>query len=148
LMIIGLAAVLPGALYHGLVAQGVPSGPAGRAASLPPVASLFAAFLGYNPMQSLLGHATLAGLPHAQAAFITGRSFFPSLLSKPFSKGLHEAFTFAAAACVVAAGASWLRGGKYVHTDHHSLTEDLGSGLFESGEVAAAEVGAGVLVDD
>jgi MFS family permease len=147
LMIIGLAATLPSSLYHGLIAQGVPSVSAHSAASLPPVASLFAAFLGYNPMQNLLGHATLASLPHSQAAFITGRSFFPSLLSQPFAKGLHEAFTFAAVACVIGAGASWLRGGKYVHSDQ-SLPEEMGSGLFDAGEVAAAEVGAGVLVDD
>ena len=67
LMILGLASTLPGALYHGLTAQGVSPAVATRVSHLPPVGSLFAAFLGYNPMQVLLGHAELAHLPHATA---------------------------------------------------------------------------------
>ncbi|HZU80302.1 MAG TPA: MFS transporter, partial [Acidimicrobiales bacterium] len=117
LMIAGLAADLPGALYHGLVAQGVPTTVAGRVAHLPPVSTLFAAFLGENPMQHLLGPAVLSHLSAAHQAALTGRSFFPSLISPPFQKGLHEAFDFAIAACLVAAGASWLRDGKYVYRE-------------------------------
>ena len=49
----------------------------------------------------------------AQAAALTGRSFFPSLISGPFASGLHTAFGFAIGACLAAAGMSWLRGGKY-----------------------------------
>ena len=67
LMILGLAATLPGALYHGLIAQGVSPAVATRVSHLPPVGSLFAAFLGYNPMQVLLGHAELSHLPQATA---------------------------------------------------------------------------------
>ncbi len=112
LIIIGLASTLPHALYGGLVAQHVPSALAHRIAGLPPVGSLFAAFLGYNPMQTLLGPA----LPHLSAAqYLTGRSFFPSLIASPFESGLREAFTFALAMCVLAAIASWLRGTRYVH---------------------------------
>ncbi|MGH9044841.1 MAG: hypothetical protein ACRDVP_08450, partial [Acidimicrobiales bacterium] len=50
------------------------------------------------------------------AAYLTGRSFFPKLISGPFSNGLHEAFNFAAACCFVAAIASWTRGKKYLYT--------------------------------
>ncbi len=117
LMIVGLSSSLPASLYHGLVAQGVPTGVADRVAHLPPVSTLFAAFLGYNPMQHLLGHAVLAQLPAGRAAAITGRSFFPHLISTPFRQGLHAAFDFAIVACLVAAGASWLRGGKYVYVE-------------------------------
>jgi MFS family permease len=114
LMILGLASSLPGALTHGLVAQGVPSADAARVAALPPVSIMFAALLGYNPIQTLLGNV-IHKLPASHAAYLTGHSFFPSLISGPFSHGLAIAFDFAIAACVVAAIASLLRGGKYVH---------------------------------
>jgi MFS family permease len=117
LMIVGLAASLPGALHDGLVAHGVSQADATRVSHLPPVASLFAAFLGYNPMQHLLGPHVLAALPHAQAAELTGRGFFPALISGPFAQALNVAFTFALAACLVAALASLLRGGRYHHED-------------------------------
>jgi len=112
LMIAGLAATLPDALSSGLIAHGVPAAAAHQAAHLPPVATLFAAFLGDNPVRSLVGVHVLASLPHAQAALLTGRSFFPHLISGPFSGALTAAFSFATACCVVAAGASWLRGGR------------------------------------
>jgi MFS family permease len=114
LMILGLASTLPATLDHGLVAQGVPKADAARVSHLPPVGLLFASFLGYNPMQQLLG-PVLPHLSHAQATYLTGRTYFPQLMSRPFSDGLHEAFDFAIAACLIAAAASWLRGGKYVH---------------------------------
>jgi MFS family permease len=114
LMILGLASSLPATLDHGLVAQGVPPADAHRISQLPPVGLLFASFLGYNPMKQLLA-PELPHLTHAHAAFLTGRAYFPQLISQPFSSGLHEAFDFAIAACLIAAAASWLRGGKYVH---------------------------------
>jgi hypothetical protein len=117
LMILGLAATLPSALLHGLTAQGVPAATAARVSHLPPVGSLFAAFLGYNPMATLLGPAALHHMSAAQAHYITGRSFFPHLISTPFGKGLEKAFDFAAIVCLLGAVASLLRGGKYHHTD-------------------------------
>jgi hypothetical protein len=126
LMIIGLAAHLPAALHDGLVAHGVSQADATRVSHLPPVASLFASFLGYNPMQHLLGPHVLAALPHDQAAALTGRAFFPTLMSGPFADALHVAFTFALVACLVAAAASLLRGGQYHHDD-----ESLGEAALE-----------------
>ena len=117
LIILGLASSLPATLTHGLVAQGVPHADAARVAALPPVSIMFAALLGYNPVQTLLGHA-LSGLPASHAAYLTGRTFFPSLISAPFSRGLAIAFGFAIAACLIAALASLLRGGRYVHELH------------------------------
>ncbi len=113
LMIVGLAAALPATLEHGLVAHGVPVSQAQRVAALPPVASLFAAFLGYDPVAKLLGPHTLHALPAAQARVLTGRAFFPHLIEGPFQTALTYAFVFAIAACLVAAVASLLRGGKY-----------------------------------
>jgi MFS family permease len=116
LIIVGLSASLPGTLYHGLVAQGVPVATASGISHLPAVGSLFASFLGFNPIGSLLG-PVLHQLSPAQQAYLTGRAFFPHLISGPFLKGLHAAFDFAFAACALGAVASWLRGGKYIHQD-------------------------------
>ena len=118
LMIAGLAAVLPQTMSSGLTAHGVPAAVAHSVAQLPPVSILFAAFLGYNPVQHLVGQHVLNSLPHAQAVQLTGREFFPHLISGPFQSGLHIAFAFAIGACLVAAIASWSRGTRYVHEDH------------------------------
>jgi MFS family permease len=114
LMILGLAANLPHTMASGLEAHGVPAGAAEHAANLPPVSILFAAFLGYNPIQHLLGASVLSQLPAHTHAVLAGRSFFPQLISSPFKDGLHEAFAFAIVACLVAAVASWSRGERYV----------------------------------
>ncbi len=117
LMVTGLAGSLPAAMTSGLTAHGVPAPQAHQLAALPPVAVLFASLLGYNPIASLLGAHTMHQLPSGDAAYLSGHSFFPSLVSGPFHAGLSVAFGFAIVACLVAAAASWLRGGKYVHVD-------------------------------
>jgi MFS family permease len=117
LMIAGLAARLPTTLYDGLTANGVPPASAERIAHLPPVGSLFAAFLGYNPIRTLLGPAALEHLSPAQVANLTGTSFFPRLIAEPFQHGLAIVFLAALVMSLVAAAASWLRGGRYVHEE-------------------------------
>jgi MFS family permease len=117
LMIVGLSAGLPHTLQTGLIAHGVPAVDAGRISHLPPVATLFSSFLGYNPMATLLGPHVLAGLPPTQAHVLTGRGFFPHLISGSFHTALIYAFVFAIAACLVAAVASLLRGGKYHYVE-------------------------------
>jgi MFS family permease len=114
LIIVGLSSTLPTAIYHGLATHGVPAAYAAHVSRLPPVGSLFAAFLGYNPVGTLLG-PELAHLPPATVRYLTGHEFFPQLVSHPFATGIHEAFYFAAGCCVVAAVASLLRGGKYFY---------------------------------
>jgi MFS family permease len=121
LMILGLSATLPHSLATGLQAHGVPAGVAARVGHLPPVSVLFAAFLGYNPAKELIGPHVLAKLPAHDAAAIQGRGFFPHLISGPFHSGLHEAFAFAIAACLVAALASWSRGGRVVAPEEHAF---------------------------
>jgi MFS family permease len=117
LMIAGLSASLPSAISNGLQAHGVGAITAQRVAHLPPVSILFAAFLGYNPLQHLLGPHVLASIGSDSSAILTGRSFFPHLVSAPFRTGLHETFVFAIAACLIAAAASALRGGRYHASD-------------------------------
>jgi MFS family permease len=112
---LGLASSLPSHLYGGLVAQGVPATTAHQVAGLPPVGSLFASFLGYNPIQQLIPASVLAHLPAGHAAYLTGRSFFSSLVSPAFKTGLHYSFDFAIACSLIAALASLLRGGRYIH---------------------------------
>jgi hypothetical protein len=117
LMIVGLVATLPSAIRAGLVAQGVPVPVARQVAATPVVSSLFAAFLGYNPMATLIPKQTLAGLPAHDRAVITGTDFFPHLISGPFMDGLGIAFAFACVLFLLAAIASWLRGAKYIYED-------------------------------
>jgi MFS family permease len=111
IMVVGLTSKLPAALIQGLTAQGVPPAAAANVANLPPVSVLFAAFLGYNPMSSLLG-STLKTLSPAHQAVVTGPGFFANLISGPFLHGLTIVFTFALVMCLIAAAASWLRGAK------------------------------------
>ncbi|WP_304528218.1 MFS transporter [Kitasatospora sp. CB02891] len=110
LMVAGLAGSLPGTLSSGLTAQGVSPADAHAVAGLPPVGTLFAAFLGYNPVRELLGPHVLSTLPASNAQTLTGREFFPHLISGPFHDGLMVVFSLAIAMSLVAAVASLLRG--------------------------------------
>ena len=109
LMVAGLAGSLPATLSEGLTAQGVPAATAGQIAQLPPVGTLFAAFLGYNPIAELLGPAVLSSLPPANAANLTGLQFFPRLIANPFHDGLVIVFWLAIAMTVLGALVSLLR---------------------------------------
>jgi MFS family permease len=118
LMIAGLAARLPTTLTAGLEQQGVSHHVAEQVGNLPPVGSLFAAFLGYNPLQSLLGPTgELDRVPPANAARLTGHEFFPRLISAPFHHGLVVVFTAAVAMTLIAALASVFRGSRYIHDE-------------------------------
>ncbi len=136
LMIVGLAASLPHAVQSGLVAHGVAAGDATRVSQLPPVATLFASFLGYNPIATLLGPHAVAAIPHGQSQVVTGRSFFPHLISSPFHTALVYAFVFAIVACVIAAVASLLRGGKYHYAEESASAPVEVVGLDAIEEVA------------
>jgi len=124
LMIVGLTSRVPGALYTGLTANGVPNGTANHLAHLPAVGYLFAAFLGSNPLHSLIGPKVLAALTPAQQANLTSRGFFPSLISDPFKHGLVIILVFSIVMCLLAAWASWLRGGKYIHVEEEEEDEE------------------------
>ncbi|HEY3673901.1 MAG TPA: MFS transporter, partial [Acidimicrobiia bacterium] len=116
LMVVGLASTLPATMTAGLTAHGVSHATASHLGHLPPVGLLFAAFLGYNPIQKLLGPATLHHLTHAQAHTLTGRSFFPNLISGPFIDAMAIVFAAALVMCMIAAVASWSRGKDPVHS--------------------------------
>jgi MFS family permease len=132
---LGLASRLPSHLYKGLVAAGVDPSAAHLVANEPPIGSLFSAFLGENPIQELLGPTgALKHLAPSQAAYITGRSFFPQLIEAPFAAGLHLAFTFAAVATAIAVVASACRGRRYMHrpVQAESVAEELAEGAAQA----------------
>jgi MFS family permease len=116
LLISGLHATLPRTLSSGLQGQGVPRDIAAHVASLPPVSSVFAAFLGFNPLQTLLEPTgVLARLPAKSVQILTGKEFFPHLISQPFHHGLVVVFTAAAIMATIAALVSLMRGSQYYH---------------------------------
>jgi MFS family permease len=132
LVVAGLSGSLPSALSSGLTAQGIPASAANQLSHLPPIGVLFSAFLGYNPVKELLG-PLIAHLPAARAAYVTGRQFFPHLITSPFHSGLGVVFAFAIAANVLAAVAALLTGRRTVADD-----EPIGAEL----AAVAAEAGA------
>lgn len=115
MLIVGISGSLSHNLQAGLIANGVPFAAAHHAAGLPPISTLFAAFLGDNPIQHLLSPVVLAHLSAAQRAVLVGHGFFPKLIANSFHSGLRAALDFAIVASLFAAYASWARGKRYVH---------------------------------
>ena len=113
LMIIGLANSLPGAMSAGLQEQGVSASVAHDVANTPPVGSLFAAFLGYNPIAELLAPHNALAQPGVNAEVLTGKTFFPHLITEPFHSGLVVVFMAAAVMMVIGALASLFNPGRY-----------------------------------
>jgi MFS family permease len=141
---LGLASRLPTHLFKGLVAAGVSPSAAHLVANEPPISVLFSAFLGYNPVQELLGPTgALSHLSASQAAFVTGRSFFPNLIEQPFAGGLHLAFTFAAIATAIAVVASALRGKRYMHVQE-PVAQEMAEGVAESAGIVGLDEAADI----
>jgi MFS family permease len=138
LLIAGLSAALPAAASAGLQAHGLAPAVAERVAHSPPISILFAAFLGYNPIQHLAGAGALSGVGVHARAVLTGPTFFPHLISAPFRTGLHSAFVFAIVACLIAAAASLMRGGRYEHVERDEQATTATGGEGEPQVVPAA----------
>jgi MFS family permease len=142
LMIAGLASTLPSTLTKGLTSQGVPFALAHQVGQTPPVASLFAAFLGYNPVHELLAPTgILAHLPAHNVATLTGKEFFPQLITGPFHHGLEIVFSMAIALLVIAAGVSLLRGKRYVHEEQSTADVIEETAIGSSPELAVEVAG-------
>jgi MFS family permease len=135
LLVLGLNAKVPSTMFHGLVSHGISATQATQLAHMPPLGYMFAAFLGFNPLKSLLGPAVLGHLPAGQAAALTSRQFFPQLIGAPFRHGLVLIMILAIAMSLVAALASALRGQKFVHEDDESKAQDLRAGLVAESDV-------------
>lgn len=134
LMIVGLTNTLPKALFDGLSAHGVAAEQAHQIANIPAVGSLFSSFLGYNPLQSLLGSQAATHVTNSQWATLTGKHFFPSLIQSPFHHGLVIVFTLAIAMSLVAALFSAFRGTRYIH-EEHTMHEHVGDMTLSGGAV-------------
>lgn len=141
LMVVGLNAKVPAAMFGGLTSHGVPAAVAGPVSHLPPLGYLFASLLGYNPLAKLLGPHVLSHLPAHQAAVLTSRSFFPQLIGAPFKHGLVLILSFAAAMSLIAAVASLLRGGRFVHAEAGSTIGDGRATPALAAQPAAAVLG-------
>ena len=130
LLVVGLNAKVPSAMYQGLIAHGIPVAKAAQLSHVPPLGYIFAAFLGINPLKSLLGPAVLGRLSPAKAAALTSRSFFPHLIGPSFKDALVIILLFATVMSLIAAVASALRGEKYVHEDAESIAQKAGLGTW------------------
>ncbi len=144
LMVAGLSSTLPASMFSGLVSQGVPASAAAPISHLPPIGVLFASFLGYNPMQQLLG-PLLSHLPASNAAYVAGREFFPHLITAPFHDGLGVAFGFAIAANVIAAVAAAMTGRRTAapaapESLGYELAAVSGEGGFEPSELVVPDI--------
>lgn len=114
---LGIAQHMPSVFYSKLISVGIPTTIAAQISHLPPTAALFAAFLGYNPMKTLLPASVIPTLSTHTQSIVFANSFFPTILSKPFMDGVFVAFTISAIISFLAAIASLLRGKRYIHEE-------------------------------
>jgi hypothetical protein len=126
LLIVGFSFGLPGALYKGLVSQSVPAAAAQAISRLPPTSALFAALLGYNPMQTLLPQNVAQSIPKANLTVITGNFFFPNLIAQPFLQGMHYVLIIAAIMSAIAALASAFGGKRHARQTGESFNKVSG----------------------
>lgn len=117
ILIAGLSHSLPPILASGLIDAGVPSAVAQQIAGMPPTSALFSAFLGYNPMDSLIDANTMATLSASTQATLLGNNFFPQVIAPAVMSSLHLAFYISAVLSLIAAIASLFRGKRYIHAE-------------------------------
>jgi len=134
LMIVGLTNTLPKSLFNGLTAHGVTAEQAHQVANTPAVGSLFSSFLGYNPLQSLLGSQAATHVTNSQWSALTGKHFFPNLIQSPFHHGLVIVFSMAIAMSLIGALFSVFRGTRYIH-EEHTMHEHVGDMTLSGGAV-------------
>jgi MFS family permease len=123
---LGLATHLPAALYQGLIQDGVPSNVAQQVANIPPTGALFAAFLGYDPITSMLPAATIQQLPASSQAALASNTFFHNLISAPFDDGLRIAFLISIVLVIIAAVASAVSGRRFIYEEEIPSTLKFG----------------------
>lgn len=133
----GLANALPASLTAGLSPTGLPGALVEKIAHLPPTAALFAAFLGYNPMGTLLPAPVLQSLPATSQAHLLSQQFFPNLIAAPFMEGLRAVFYLSAALCVIAALASLARPARLASAQDADLIAEGSIGVSETVEATS-----------
>ena len=148
LMIIGLARSLPESLKSGLASQGVSPTLAATVAALPPVATLFSSLLGYNPLATLLGSQVNAGVSTAQWNVLTGKNFFPEMITTPFHDGLKIVFGMAFAMSILAAVFSIFRGKRFIYDEALPISQHPHEHLPDMASAGGAIVGEPALDDE
>jgi hypothetical protein len=138
LVTVGLARNLPSTPLSGLTGAGIPRDAAAAISHLPPVAAIFAAFLGYNPLGTLLPPDIVQGLSASTRDTVLSTSFFPNLISGPFMDGVKVAFTACAGLAAGAAVISWFRGARYIHV-HNDVATAEGIAELAAPELAVVE---------
>ncbi|MEM0270972.1 MAG: MFS transporter [Thermoprotei archaeon] len=142
IVILGLTTTLPGALYSSLVKAGVPTQIAQQFSNIPPTGALFAAFLGYDPVRSILSSvpSNLAtSIPPQAISVLESKTWFPSTIAPPFVSSLHVTFYVGAALSILAAVSSALRGQRTQITQKvGEAVETQGRKIVQPGEAVHA----------
>ncbi len=144
-IITGLSSSLPAALSNAMASAGVPQ-LANSFTSISPTSALFSAFLGYNPMQSILALPQLSSvvtqIPQLTLTFLEGQTFFPNAIAPAFLSALDVSFYIGAALSIAAAVASLLRGKRYMYrAKEQGLPNPVPGALKPNKEHAAATTG-------
>lgn len=88
---------------------------------IPPTGALFSAFLGYNPVGTMLQslpQQTINMIPQQIITTITGTTWFPKTLANAFMPSLQMAFYIGAVMSAIAAIFSAFRGEKFINDSH------------------------------
>ena len=130
IVIVGITQRFPEAMVTSLAGIGAVK-LAPLLSNIPPTGALFSAFLGYNPVitiLSMLPPQIVANIPQSTLNTLTGNTWFPSTLANAFIPSLRISFIMGAAFCFLAAILSALRGEKYIY-EHEVLKENSKSEL-------------------
>ena len=117
-VILTLSNSLPGYFASAAAAVGAPQLGVAIFQKIAPTSALFAAFLGYNPMQTVLASlpsSLTSTLSASTIATLTGNSWFPNAFAPAFMASLRVAIYLNAALAFTAAVASVVRGKRYIY---------------------------------
>jgi MFS family permease len=122
IVIVGITQRFPEAMTSSLVSIGAVN-LAPVLSKIPPTAALFSAFLGYNPVNAILGSlpaSFVAHIPQSILNSLTNTTWFPSTLANAFIPSLRTSFYIGAILSAIGAILSALRGEKYIH-EHEEI---------------------------
>ena len=117
IVIVSLTHLFPPALAASLTSTGAPELVAPMSA-IPPTGALFAAFLGYNPVHTILvamPAVTVAAISPATVALLTGTTWFPTTLAGAFMPSLRLSFYIGAILSIIAAILASRTGSRFVY---------------------------------
>jgi hypothetical protein len=115
-----LSSQLPASFASSLSSAGAPQ-LASVFAEIPPTSALFAAFLGYNPVASILQQLPsqlVSSIPQSTVAILQSKTWFPNAVAPAFMISLRTAFYVASALAIIAAIASAMRGAPLIYEIH------------------------------